>query len=115
MTAFRPTTIEIDRAYVEYMIALQHRNRWQDIGPILQSKADIASFSLELSKKLDMRYIAPALPVNMSLNEKTQMAFLNKAPEPIATDIPAEQPSDPTLSPTSLKRLSEIFKPEKKK
>uniref|UniRef100_A0A6T7I8N1 Mechanosensitive ion channel MscS domain-containing protein n=1 Tax=Attheya septentrionalis TaxID=420275 RepID=A0A6T7I8N1_9STRA len=115
MTAFRPTTIEIDRAYVEYMIALQHRNRWQDIGPILQSKADIASFSLELSKKLDMRYIAPALPVNMSLNEKTQRAFLNIEPEQTATDRPVEQPSDPTLSPAALDRLSAIFKPEKKK
>ena len=31
------------------------------------SKAEVASFGLELSKKLDMRYKSPPLPVNLNM------------------------------------------------
>ncbi len=35
---------------------------------VLTSKAEVSSFALELSKGLGMRYIAPSLPVELSLN-----------------------------------------------
>ena len=41
---------------------------WQNIGPILSSQADLASFSLEVSKKLDLRYHQPPKPVHLSLD-----------------------------------------------
>jgi hypothetical protein len=34
---------------------------------ILESKAEVASFCLELSKKLDMRYESPSLPVDLTI------------------------------------------------
>jgi hypothetical protein len=34
---------------------------------ILESKAEVASFCLELSKKLDMRYNSPSLPVDLTI------------------------------------------------
>jgi hypothetical protein len=33
---------------------------------ILESKAQVSSFCLELSKKLDMRYTSPPLPVDLA-------------------------------------------------
>jgi hypothetical protein len=43
------------------------REAWQNVGTILDSKAQVASFCLELSKKLKMRYIRPPLPVDLAL------------------------------------------------
>jgi hypothetical protein len=51
---------------LEYVIVLTHREMWQNIGPILSSQADLASFSLEVSKKLDLRYHQPPKPVHLS-------------------------------------------------
>ena len=68
--AFRATRVEADLGYVEYITVLQHRDRWQNIGAVLQSKADISSFYLEVSKKLDMRYQSPPLPVDLSIVAK---------------------------------------------
>lgn len=32
----------------------------------MQSKADLSSFCLEVSKKLDLRYVSPPMPVNLT-------------------------------------------------
>jgi hypothetical protein len=46
---------------------LKHRDSWQNIGVVMQSKADVTSFCLELTKKLDMRYHSPPLPVELNV------------------------------------------------
>jgi hypothetical protein len=66
LSGFRATRVEADFGYVEYKIIAQHREKWQNIGAILQSKADLSSFILEVTKKLDMRYESPPMPVNLS-------------------------------------------------
>jgi hypothetical protein len=38
-------------------------------GTLLQSKAQVASFCLELAKKLDMKYKSPPLPVDLALHK----------------------------------------------
>ena len=43
------------------------RESWQNVVSILVSKAQVASFCLELSKKLDMRYTSPPLPVDLAI------------------------------------------------
>jgi len=43
---------------------------WQNVGPILQSQADLHSFSLEVSKKLNLRYENPPKPVHLSVSKK---------------------------------------------
>ena len=53
--------------FIEYVIVATHREMWQNIGPILQSRADLASFSLEVSKKLNLRYEQPPKPINLSM------------------------------------------------
>jgi hypothetical protein len=48
----------------------------------LESKAQVASFCLELSKKLDMKYTCPPLPVDLALvkrgNEVDSQSFQGK-------------------------------------
>lgn len=66
LSGFRATSVEADFGYVEYKIIAQHREKWQNVGAILQSKADLSSFILEVTKKLDMKYESPPMPVNLS-------------------------------------------------
>jgi hypothetical protein len=68
--SFRAKDVLQDLGYVEYIACLQHRESWQNIGACLMSKAEVASFCLELSKKLDMRYRSPPLPVDLSIVNK---------------------------------------------
>lgn len=69
MAGFRSTRVESDLGYIEYLLIVQHTKAWQKVAEVLQSKADLASFCLELEKKLGMRYTAPPLPVNLSSNK----------------------------------------------
>ena len=73
LSGFRATRVEADLGYIEYVIVLQHVEKWQNIGPILNSKAEVASYCLEVQKKLGMRYEAPPLPVNLGINRAQQM------------------------------------------
>lgn len=68
LTAFRASSVEQDLGFVKYTICLQHRESWQHLGAILNSKAEVASFSLEVAKQLGCRYTAPPLPVNLNMN-----------------------------------------------
>ena len=67
LDGFRATVVEADLGYIKYVVVLQHVESWQNIGNVLQAKADVASFCLEVSKKMDMRYIAPPMPIDLSL------------------------------------------------
>ena len=66
-SAFRATRVEADAGFVEYIVVGQHREAWQNMGALLTSKADLSSFALELSKRMGMRYVAPALPVDLNV------------------------------------------------
>ena len=48
----------------------KHREPWQNIVPMLDAKAEITSFALEVSKKLGMSYLAPALPVDLNIGRR---------------------------------------------
>ena len=68
LNSFRSTRIEADLGYIEYVVILQHRESWQSLPAILNSKAEFSSYCLELQKKLGMKYIAPRLPVDLNLS-----------------------------------------------
>ena len=72
MTGFRSTRIESDLGYIEYVIVAQHTKAWQAIVAVLQSRADVASFCLELQKQLGMKYEAPPLPVDLTMQPPKQ-------------------------------------------
>jgi len=61
----------IDLGYINYVIVLQHIESWQNIGAILQSKADLSSFCLEVTKQMDMRFVSPPKPILLSLGNNS--------------------------------------------
>lgn len=67
---FRATRVEMELNFIEYVICVTHREIWQNAGPILQSKADLDSFSLEVSKKLNLRYHNPPKPIHLSITKR---------------------------------------------
>ncbi|GAX27063.1 hypothetical protein FisN_9Lh385 [Fistulifera solaris] len=85
--AFRPTKIMADLGYIEYITILVHRESWQNVGAVNTSKAEVASFGLELSKKLDMRYKSPPLPVNLNMmqGERALMPSMDSEPPKMVT------------------------------
>ena len=84
--AFRPTRVEADGGFVEYIVVAQHRENWASIGALLTSKAELQSFCLEVSKKMGMRYIPPALPVDLNANfNPACMESLNAVKRPGST------------------------------
>jgi hypothetical protein len=70
LTQFRSTRVEADLGFIEYAIDLQHRESWQNTASIVMSKADLASFCLEVSKQLDMRYTPPSLPIDLNVKDR---------------------------------------------
>jgi hypothetical protein len=72
LNGFRATRVEMELNYIEYVIVATHREMWQNVGPILQSQADLAAFSLEVSKKLNLRYHNPPKPIVLSVNRKNE-------------------------------------------
>jgi hypothetical protein len=78
---FRATSVEADLGYIQYVAILQHMQSWQNIGLIKQSLADVASFCLEASKKMDMRFMAPPMPIDLSITNDSEsgenLTYLN--------------------------------------
>eukprot|EP00550_Attheya_septentrionalis_P002041 CAMPEP_0198290392 /NCGR_PEP_ID=MMETSP1449-20131203/8286_1 /TAXON_ID=420275 /ORGANISM="Attheya septentrionalis, Strain CCMP2084" /LENGTH=1212 /DNA_ID=CAMNT_0043988897 /DNA_START=249 /DNA_END=3887 /DNA_ORIENTATION=- len=75
LNAMRAIRVETDLGFIEYSISLTHRSSFQDMGAILQSKADATSYCLELSKKLNMKFTAPAMPVTLGLDQTASALF----------------------------------------
>jgi hypothetical protein len=68
LLGFRVSRIEADLGFIEYTTALRHREGWQNIVPILNSRNTMHAYCLELAKKLDMRYKNPPLPVDLRMH-----------------------------------------------
>lgn len=66
LIGFRCTRVEADLGFMEYVIIIQHREAWQNLSAVLESKSDVFSFGLQAQKDLNMRYTAPAMPIEMS-------------------------------------------------
>ena len=67
--AIQATRVEADLGFIAYVVILQHRDSWQHVGGILESKAAVVSFCLEVQKQLGMRYRAPPTPVDLSIKD----------------------------------------------
>lgn len=52
---------------VEYVFVAQHRENWANVGALKNSLADVSYFSLEVAKKMEMRYTAPPMPINLNM------------------------------------------------
>lgn len=65
VVACRCIRIEVDLGFMEYHVALQHRDSWQNLPGILRSKGHFLNFALETQKDLGIRYSAPRLPIDV--------------------------------------------------
>jgi len=59
------STIAVEKGYVEYILSVQHLESWQNMGSVWKSKVDLTQHCHNLSRKLDMRFINPMLPVDI--------------------------------------------------
>jgi hypothetical protein len=85
--------------YTEYAIIGRHRNAWVQYAAILQSRADLMAFSMELSKKLDIWYRNPPLPVDLNMTGSTPANFqqlLQQNFSPTTADASAQGPTSTT-------------------
>lgn len=62
---FRSSRVDPDRCIVEYRLILQHRERWQNVCAILESRGEIFNYAAELAKELRMNYTVPRIPVDI--------------------------------------------------
>lgn len=86
LTGVRASCVEAHLGYIEYVISCQHREGWQTVVPILQSKADLFSYCLEVQKQLGMRYNAPSLPVDLRMAQLDQLACFGQSVVPSGND-----------------------------
>jgi hypothetical protein len=63
--SFRASEIVTDKGYVEYLLVVQHREKWQFLGPIFESKANLQCYCVAVMKQLDIHYHAPPLPIDV--------------------------------------------------
>jgi hypothetical protein len=91
-TRFRITRIEPDEGYIEYIICAQHRLPWSKWGDLAQSKADMLHYCLELSKKLDMWYKRPTVPIDLRVRDGNLSDALQRN---------QQYPSQPLMAPLS--------------
>lgn len=62
---FRSTSIEAHLGYVQYVLILQHREKWQNLGAVLSSRGEVFNYAVEVQKDLDMKYRAPHVPIDI--------------------------------------------------
>ncbi|KAG7357550.1 mechanosensitive ion channel [Nitzschia inconspicua] len=120
MLGFRVSRIEADLGFIEYTTALRHREAWQNIVPILNSRNTMHAFCLELAKKLDMRYKNPPLPVDLKMQgmmpPQFDLRFNNeelagkKAADAVTGAInPTHSPGSQSYNSNSLAQVAAMF------
>lgn len=142
MSAFRSTRVEADLGYIEYVVVLKHRESWQQVSLVLESKAAVSryvilggrecssvvllrvahykftscfSFCLELQKQLGLRYTAPPLPVNLNTDLLAEAAA-NKHHK--TSEIPTENSQDEEHALSledGISRIAKLFECKKTK
>lgn len=69
LNGFRANRIFPEKGFVEYLIVIMHRDSWQMIGQVLDSKANLSSYCMEVTKQLGLNYRAPPLPVSLTYSK----------------------------------------------
>ena len=82
-------------------------------GPILQSKADLSSFCLEVTKKLGMKYESPPMPVLLGGDMPLDMMFQanDKDDDSVQGGLPKTNKS---FSAEDLQSVADLFEVRKK-
>jgi hypothetical protein len=87
LVSFRCKRIEADLGFMEYVIIGQHREAWQNLPAILQSKSDVLCFGLETQKELNMKYTAPHVPIDIHQTRDYLLGASSRFESSSRTDI----------------------------
>jgi hypothetical protein len=116
LSSIRANRVETELGYIEYVIVLQHRDAWSKVGIILESKADVSSFCLEVQKQLGMRYSVPPLPVNLDIGtgdkSKDPPVLTAKDSERSTSTLP---PASPSTMDARILAVAQMFETKKAK
>lgn len=115
LLAFRATRIENDLNFVEYVVVAQHLEAWQNAAAILTSKAELASYCLELSKMLEIRYQAPSLPVSLQMKMENDIPDLEEEMENMRQSMREPKSGSDSTSKFQDQLFSKFFSPDVKK
>jgi Mechanosensitive ion channel len=114
-TTFRVNRVVTEEGFIEYMFVGTHRESWYHLGTLRDSLGSLLSFTVELSKKLDITYQKPAMPVNMSMVSTPHfpaampsLALSSSGEEPILS--PRSRAGSMDYS-TDLRGLHDLFAP----
>jgi len=61
----------------------RHREAWQEVGQVLDSKANLTSFCQEVARQLDMEYQAPQVPVHLTQGASTGLVHDKSEEQPV--------------------------------
>eukprot|EP00980_Cylindrotheca_fusiformis_P014169 scaffold3720_cov141-Cylindrotheca_fusiformis.AAC.8 len=83
LVGFRVERVFSEKGYMAVVISVVHRDSWQNIGQVADSKSNFITYCHEIQKKLDMEYTAPPLPVNLSYSKNDVLSMLeSQTPTP---------------------------------
>ncbi|KAG7373470.1 mechanosensitive ion channel [Nitzschia inconspicua] len=74
LNAFRVNYLQGEKAWMRIEVVIQHRESWQNVGTILDSKGNFMSYCTEIQKMLGIQYKAPHLPIEMSIGDRNRLA-----------------------------------------
>lgn len=109
LSGFRAARVESDLGYIEYVISCQHREAWQTVVPIMQSKADLFSYCLEVQKQLGMRYSAPSLPVDLVMGQRPISSASQSSYEPNEGVFESRRRANTSTAVEGIQALADLF------
>jgi hypothetical protein len=74
LNAFRVNYLQGEKSWMRIEVVIQHRDSWQNVGTILDSKGNFMSYCTEVQKMLGIQYKAPHLPIEMTIGDRNQLA-----------------------------------------
>ena len=81
MVGFRNSRIEPQENFVEYVVVLQHRLSWQNLGSVLESKGAAQTFCVELLNQMGLHYTAPPKPIQIRIGNEGKDEEMNGSRE----------------------------------
>lgn len=90
LIGFRVNRIYTEQSYMQVTLLIQHREPWQSVPQVLDSKANLVTYCNEVQKKLGMKYRAPPLPVDL---RSVQQLLQNNSLVSV-TDLPGSEDLD---------------------
>jgi Mechanosensitive ion channel len=77
LNAFRVNHLQGEQAWMRVEVVVQHRESWQNVGTVLDSKGNLMSYCAEVQKMLGVQYKAPPMPIDLNLAPGTELSANN--------------------------------------